>query len=47
MLESMVNGPTRDLTIDSASKTCVVEEQLDADKAPAPVRAALEAKARL
>jgi uncharacterized membrane protein YkoI len=43
-LESMVNGRTRDLMIDSGGKVYVVEEQLDADKAPAPVRAALEAK---
>jgi hypothetical protein len=32
------------LMIDSAGKVYVVEEQLDVDKAPAPVRAALEAK---
>jgi uncharacterized membrane protein YkoI len=43
-LESMVNGRTRDLMIDSAGNVYVVEEQLDADKAPAAVRAALEAK---
>ena len=43
-LESLVNGRTRDLMIDSAGKVYVVEEQLDADKAPPPVRSALEAK---
>lgn len=43
-LESMVNGRTRDLMIDSAGKVYIVEEQIDADKAPAPVRAALESK---
>jgi uncharacterized membrane protein YkoI len=43
-LESIVNGRTRDLMIDSAGKVYIVEEQIDADKAPAPVRAALEAK---
>ena len=43
-LESLVNGRTRDLMIDSAGKVYVVEEQLDADKAPLPVRSALEAK---
>ena len=43
-LESLVNGRTRDLMIDSAGKVYVVEEQLDADKAPSPVRSALEAK---
>ena len=43
-LESLVNGRTRDLMIDAAGKVYVVEEQLDADKAPAPVRSALEAK---
>jgi uncharacterized membrane protein YkoI len=43
-LESIVNGRTRDLMIDSAGKVYIVEEQIDADKAPAPVRAALEAR---
>lgn len=43
-LESLVNGRTRDLMIDSTGKVYVVEEQLDLDKAPAPVRAALEAQ---
>ena len=42
--ESLVNGRTRDLMIDSAGKVYLVEEQLDADKAPPPVRSALEAK---
>ena len=46
-LETLVNGRTRDLMIDSAGKVYVVEEQLDADKAPAPVRAALEAKGKI
>ena len=39
-----MNGRSRDLMIDSAGRVYVVEEQLDPDKAPAPVRAALEAK---
>jgi uncharacterized membrane protein YkoI len=43
-LESLVNGRTRDLMIDSAGKVYLVEEQLDPNSAPAPVRAALEAK---
>lgn len=43
-VESMVNGRTRDFMIDAAGKVYVVEEQLDADKAPAPVRRALEAQ---
>ncbi|MEP6915333.1 MAG: PepSY domain-containing protein [Acidobacteriota bacterium] len=43
-LETLVNGRTRDLMIDSAGKVYVIEEQLDADHAPAPVRAALEAR---
>jgi uncharacterized membrane protein YkoI len=43
-LETLVNGRTRDLMIDSAGKVYVVEEQLDIDKAPAPVKAALESK---
>jgi uncharacterized membrane protein YkoI len=43
-LESLVNGRTRDLMIDSIGKVYVVEEQLDVDKAPAAVKSALEAK---
>ena len=43
-LESIVNGRTRDLMIDADGKVYVVEEQLDPSNAPAPVRAALEAK---
>ena len=43
-LESLVNGRTRDLMIDSAGKVYLVEEQLDADKAPPSVRSSLEAK---
>ena len=46
-LESVVNGRTRDLMIDSAGKVYVIEEQLDVDKAPAPVKAALEAKGKI
>ncbi len=46
-LQTLVNGRTRDLMIDSAGKVYVVEEQLDVDKAPAPVRAALEAKGKI
>ena len=43
-IESIVNGRTRDLMIDSTGSVYVVEEQLDVDKAPVPVRSALEAK---
>jgi uncharacterized membrane protein YkoI len=46
-VETLVNGRTRDLMIDAAGKVYEVEEQLDADKAPAPVRAALEAKGKI
>jgi len=46
-LETLVNGRTRDLMIDSAGKVYVVEEQLDPAKAPAPVRAAMEAKGKI
>jgi len=46
-LETLVNGRTRDLMIDAAGKVYVVEEQLDVDKAPAPVKAALEAKGKI
>ena len=46
-LETLVNGRTRDLMIDSAGKVYVVEEQLDVDKAPAPVRAALEKRGKI
>jgi uncharacterized membrane protein YkoI len=41
---SLVNGRTRDFMIDATGKVYQVEEQLDADKAPAPVRSALEAQ---
>jgi uncharacterized membrane protein YkoI len=46
-LESLVNGRTRDLMIDSAGKVYEVEEQLDVNTAPAPVKAALEAKGKV
>ncbi len=39
-----MNGRTRDLMIDGAGTVYVVEEQLDVDRAPAPVRAALQAQ---
>jgi uncharacterized membrane protein YkoI len=43
-LESLVDGRTRDLMIDSAGKVYVVEEQVDPAKLPDAVRAAFEAK---
>lgn len=43
-LETLVNGKTRDLMIDAAGKVYDVEEQIDLAQAPAPVRAAIEAK---
>ena len=46
-LETLVNGRTRDLMIDAAGKVYLVEEQLDIDKAPPAVRAALEAKGKI
>jgi uncharacterized membrane protein YkoI len=46
-LETLVNGRTRDLMIDGTGKVYVVEEQLDIAKAPAPVRAALEARGKI
>ena len=46
-LESLVNGRTRDLMIDANGKVYVVEEQLDVDKAPPAVKAALEAKGQI
>jgi uncharacterized membrane protein YkoI len=46
-LETLVNGRIRDLMIDSAGKVYVVEEQIDADKVPAPVRQALEQKGKI
>ena len=46
-LETIVGGRTRDLMIDSAGTVYSVEEQLDVDKAPAPVRAAMEAKGKI
>jgi uncharacterized membrane protein YkoI len=46
-VETLVNGRTRDLMIDAAGKVYDIEEQLDIDKAPAPVRAAIEAKGKV
>jgi uncharacterized membrane protein YkoI len=46
-LETLVNGRTRDLMIDATGKVYIVEEQLDADKAPAPVRSAMEAQGKI
>ena len=46
-VESLVNGRTRDLMVDAAGKVYEVEEQLDADKAPAAVKAALEAQGQI
>ncbi len=46
-LETLVDGRTRDLMIDAAGRVYVVEEQVDADKAPAPVRTALETKGKI
>jgi uncharacterized membrane protein YkoI len=46
-LEMLVNGRTRDVMIDGAGKVYVVEDQLDVDKAPAAVKAALEAKGKI
>ena len=43
-VESLVNGRTRDFMIDTVGKVYLVEEQLDAAQAPAPVRSALEAQ---
>lgn len=46
-LETLVNGRTRDLMIDAAGKVYLVEEQLDIEKAPPAVRAALEATGKI
>ncbi len=46
-VESLVNGRTRDLMIDTAGRVYEVEEQLDPARAPAPVKAALEAKGQI
>ena len=46
-LETLVNGRTRDLMIDAAGRVYLVEEQLDVDKAPAAVKAALEARGKI
>ena len=46
-LETLVNGRTRDLMIDAAGKVYLVEEQLDIDKAPPAVKAALEAQGKI
>ena len=46
-LETLVNGRTRDLMIDAAGKVYVVEEQIEVDQAPAPVKAALEKQGKI
>lgn len=46
-LESIVDGPTRDLMIDAAGKVYVVEEQLDVNQALAPVKTAMEARGQI
>ncbi len=46
-LETLVNGRIRDLMIDSAGTVYVVEEKVDADKVPAPVRQALEQEGKI
>jgi uncharacterized membrane protein YkoI len=46
-LETLVNGRSRDLMIDAAGKVYVIEEQLDVDKAPPAVKAALEARGKI
>lgn len=46
-VETMVNGRTRDLLVDPAGTVLEVEEQLDLQSAPAPVKAALETKGKL
>jgi uncharacterized membrane protein YkoI len=46
-VETMVNGRTRDLLVDPVGKVLEVEEQLDLDSAPAPVKAALQSKGKL
>jgi uncharacterized membrane protein YkoI len=43
-VETLVNGKTRDLMVDGAGKVYDIEEQIDLAQAPAPVRAAIEAK---
>jgi uncharacterized membrane protein YkoI len=45
--ESIVDGRTRDLMIDAAGKVYVVEEQLDVNQAPAPVKTAMEARGQI
>jgi uncharacterized membrane protein YkoI len=46
-LETLVNGRSRDLMIDAAGKIYEVEEQLDLDKAPAAVQAAIAARGKV
>lgn len=46
-VETLVNGRTRDLLVDPAGTVLEVEEQLDLQSAPAPVKAALETKGKL
>jgi uncharacterized membrane protein YkoI len=46
-VETVVNGRSRDLMVDGAGNVYEVEEQIDPAKAPAAVKAALEAKGRI
>jgi len=46
-LESVVDGRTRDLMIDSAGKVYLIEEQVDLDKAPTAVTSVLERSGRI
>jgi len=46
-VETLVDGRTRDLMVDAGGRVYEVEEQIDVDKAPVPVRAAMEAKGRI
>jgi hypothetical protein len=46
-VETMANGRTRDLLVDPAGTVLEVEEQLDLDSAPAPVKAALQSRGKL
>ena len=46
-LESVVDGRTRDLMIDSSGHVYLVEEQIDVEKAPPAVKSVLERSGRI
>ena len=46
-VETTVNGHTRDLLFDAAGKLVTIEEQVELNSVPAPVKTAFEAKGKV